>query len=653
MPVVVPASGPGGGWGRSPWDQGRAPPGEDQSGGPAEIDDLFAKDLALSHTSQRIRQILDRKREREIGGWPPVRRFLHIMFHKPFSLRARVYMAFSTAVLLLFLIVFMIDTMPQYRVREDWRRLADLVNLTTSSVFAAEWVLRFYAYPRPLRYLIQPLTLLDVLGIFPGFIPYRSGRHGYLGQLKWLRALQILRVLRVLRLASYSVELYVTMRTMRKSLVQIMIVMIVILVAMLTACFLLFFAENDALDTARVEWLRKNRGVSEVSPFQNVFFCLYWGFVTITTVGYGDYTPVSPWGQVIACFTMFVGVFTIVFPTSIISNNFAAEWAAFQAARRLEEERDLRDRNQAGRHELHCLYSYAAMPYKGNDGNSSSSTSEHPSSTSPGPEESQAECPSPDPSPAPPAPLPSAHQVLQDPGPGEYGGGRLGGVSVRTGPQEYAQIIDVMRRVEKDLGVPNMALGGTEVSGAVNQSLLIGALHSRLYNKALTALCERMALVVLEGAEDPTLDAVVEALQQRPATDSGVRARIHGRRLTTLEFNALEFVLAPHLPAEQPLPPQEAAPAAAGEKRGGMGRASTHASIWAHHRPGQRARQRLRARLHGAANRLSLSRTGTQASSFGVDSPLPLRLSSTTPTGPRMVAVSVASSSSDDSGGGT
>ncbi|KAJ2156108.1 hypothetical protein GGH15_005629, partial [Coemansia sp. RSA 562] len=104
--------------------------------------------------------------------------------------------------------------------------------------------------------------------------------------------------------------------------------MMVIVVVLLTGCFLLFFAENDSLDRTAVKWMRKNQGVNEVSPFQNIFFCLYWGFVTITTVGYGDYTPVSPWGQVIASVTMFVGVFTIVFPTSIISNNFASEWEA-------------------------------------------------------------------------------------------------------------------------------------------------------------------------------------------------------------------------------------------------------------------------------------------------------------------------------------
>ncbi|KAJ1670594.1 hypothetical protein GGF38_001415, partial [Coemansia sp. RSA 25] len=287
------------------------------------IEDFFPENLDIEHASRKIRRILYRKREQKIANWPFIRRYLHITFYEPSSMRARIYMGFSTLVVLLFLIVFMIDTFPQYRIREQWRDIAANVNLATALFFAVEWVLRFYSFPRPYRYIFQPLTIIDLLGIVPAFIYYTQSGQNSFGHAKWLRALQVLRVLRVLRLAEYSVEMYVTVRTLRKSLFQILVVMMIIVLFLLTACFLLFYAENDSLDVANVRWLRKNHGVVEPSPYQNVFFCLYWGFVTVTTVGYGDYTPVSPWGQVIACFTMIIGVFTIVFPTSIISNNFA------------------------------------------------------------------------------------------------------------------------------------------------------------------------------------------------------------------------------------------------------------------------------------------------------------------------------------------
>ncbi|KAJ1798980.1 hypothetical protein LPJ75_006746, partial [Coemansia sp. RSA 2598] len=243
-------------------------------------------------------------------------------------------------------------TLPQYRIQAHWRNIARSVNLATALFFAVEWLLRLYSAQNPVKYIFNPLSILDLLGIIPGFVYFTNDNANFLGRAKWLRALQVLRVLRVLRLTEYSVELYVTIRTLRKSLFQIVVVMMVIVILLLTACFLMFFAENDSLDIEKVQWLRKNHGVTEVSPFQNVFFCLYWGFVTITTVGYGDYTPVSPWGQVIACITMFMGVFTIVFPTSIISNNFSSEWDAFHKAQKIHEQRVLQQEYQHKRRDL-------------------------------------------------------------------------------------------------------------------------------------------------------------------------------------------------------------------------------------------------------------------------------------------------------------
>ncbi|KAJ1929277.1 hypothetical protein FBU59_007061, partial [Linderina macrospora] len=272
-------------------------------------------------------------------------------------------MAFSTMVLLLFLIVFMLNTMPQYRVKPHWPRFSENINLGTAIYFGVEWLMRFYAYPHPKRYIFEPMSLIDLLSVVPAYATYDPSLGISFGRAKWLRALQILRILRIMRIAEYSVELYVIVRTLKKSLTQILIVMLVITIVMLTACFLMFFSENDYLDVASGQWMRKNRGVVEVSPFQNVFYCLYWGFVTVTTVGYGDLTPVSPWGQVVACLTMVMGVFTVVFPTSIISTNFANEWAAFHKAQKLHQRALLQRETENRRLQLARIWNDANRDY--------------------------------------------------------------------------------------------------------------------------------------------------------------------------------------------------------------------------------------------------------------------------------------------------
>ncbi|KAJ2081868.1 hypothetical protein H4R24_002025 [Coemansia sp. RSA 988] len=540
------------------------------------IDDLFPEDPSVVRATQRIRQIIYRKREQEVSGWSPLRRNLHIIFYEPSSMRARFYIGFSTAVLLLFLIVFMIDTLPQYRIRAQWRRIADLVNLVTASFFAAEWLLRFYSFRRRMMYLFQPLTLIDVLGIFPGFIPYTTGEVGYFGQVKWLRALQVLRVLRILRLTEYSVELYVTVRTLRKSLMQIIIVMMVIFIVLLTACFLMFFAENDSLDRTTVQWMRKKSGVEEVSPFQNVFFCLYWGFVTITTVGYGDYTPVSPWGQVIACVTMFMGVFTIVFPTSIISNNFASEWEAFHKAQKLHEQRQLQRENRNKRRELTRLWSYANQTYD------ESMHAERVPAGDPGNEESRLGHRSSD-SGSEGSAIHHSNSIeseesrmLQREEMGAWGEQQIqqhvpnpvhsnrGGLSIvgashtpnslpgnspvfvgdaKIGPTQYSHILNISKKVEKDLGIPGINLGDIDMDNEINQNLVVSAMYSKLYNEAYTTLAERMVLRLIEHLDLGSIDDVAEFLQYHPGSEGMIRSWPHDNKLTMLEYKLLGYVL--------------------------------------------------------------------------------------------------------------
>ncbi|KAJ1792449.1 hypothetical protein LPJ59_004839 [Coemansia sp. RSA 2399] len=492
----------------------------------AQLKDLFPEDPQVIDATRRT------------ANWGPTRRFLHTTFYEPSSMRARAYMAFSTSVVLLFLIVFMIDTFPQYRIQAHWRKIADTVNLATAAYFALEWVLRFYAFRRPTRYLLEPMTIIDLLGVVPGFIYYTSDSVSSFGKVKWLRALQVLRVLRLLRLTEYSIELYVTVRTLKRSAGQILVVMMVIVSLLLTACFLLFFAENDSLDVANVQWLRISHGTPEVSPFQNVFFCLYWGFVTITTVGYGDYTPVSPWGQVIACLTMLMGVFTIVFPTSIISNNFATEWEAFRKAQKLHEQRKLQREYERKRRGLVKAWSYATHTYDGTTNNIDTQTYDDDL-------EKSGEEP------------PVATQVhYEDQLPYQPTRSRISfGIdapehsdntdpdNMKMGPLEYGRIVDVGKKVEHDLGIPGAAIDDINSDSSVNKNLAVSAMYSKLYNDAFTSLCERMLGRMIEYNELGSTEEIVDFIQTQPSTTNFVRSWPHDKKLSVLEHKLLCYVL--------------------------------------------------------------------------------------------------------------
>ncbi|KAI9471224.1 hypothetical protein LPJ79_001617 [Coemansia sp. RSA 1821] len=575
------------------------------------LDDIFPEDPAVIHASQRIRRIIYRKREQEIARWPRLRRNLHIIFYEPSSLRARLYMGFSVLVLLLFLIVFMIDTFPQYRMQQRWRHISRLVNLTTAAFFAAEWVLRFYSFRRPTRFLFQPLSIVDVIGIVPGFITYSSSDVPYYGSVKWLRALQVLRILRVLRLTEYSVELYVTLRTLRKSLSQILVVMTAIIVVLLTACFLLFYAETDGLDEANVEWLRKKHGVTEVSPFQNVFFCLYWGFVTITTVGYGDYTPASPWGQVIACITMFMGVFTIVFPTSIISNNFASEWEAFRKAQKIHEHRILQRENQKKRQELARLWSDANQLFDRNNSTMSGNEEEDVEYMSPvrssygntveSNQEKHGSAPSIVGERRRPNKQASYSRAASAPN------DSASSMEIpNIGPVEYSQLINISKKVEQDLGIPGITLGDINNDSEVNQNLVVSAMYSRLYNDAYTSLCERLILRLVENHGFSTIEQVVDFIEYHPGSESTVKSRQQEAKLSVLEYKLLNYVFS-NLHGRLRADKEHEFPNVAPKDYAQPAQHSQNA------RHGHRFKRRFKSRLHRVTDRLALSNEPTKS----------------------------------------
>merc|ERR1712190_669602 len=60
----------------------------------------------------------------------------------------------------------------------------------------------------------------------------------------------------------------------------------------------------------------------EVSPFRSIPYALWWVFVTMTTVGYGDYAPTTPLGKVIGILLFYAGIILLALPIGVLSKNF-------------------------------------------------------------------------------------------------------------------------------------------------------------------------------------------------------------------------------------------------------------------------------------------------------------------------------------------
>ena len=156
------------------------------------------------------------------------------------------------------------------------------------------------------RYMFTPSALIDLLAIFPAYRP--------------LRVLRIFVLFRVLKLLRYT-----------KSINQFMEVLSNKKFELLTLLFLLFFVVMTAGIAIYVMEEEQNPNID------SLFDALYWALVTISTVGYGDISPVTPQGRSISILVIVLGIAMISFATSVIVSAFSEKLSELKENRIVEQ----------------------------------------------------------------------------------------------------------------------------------------------------------------------------------------------------------------------------------------------------------------------------------------------------------------------------
>ena len=124
-----------------------------------------------------------------------------------------------------------------------------------------------------------------------------------------LRSFRFIRIFRIFKLFSFINEGYMLMRSLQKSLTKIAVYFLFVLILDICLGTLMFMVENGQPDT----------------QFTDLATSVYWAIVTMTTVGYGDITPVTPIGRLLSALVMLLGYTIIAVPTGIVTANIIDE----------------------------------------------------------------------------------------------------------------------------------------------------------------------------------------------------------------------------------------------------------------------------------------------------------------------------------------
>lgn len=172
--------------------------------------------------------------------------------------------------------------------------------------FTAEYVLRIYCSPNPRSYVLSVFGIIDLLSILPMFIAFFFPHFQYA---IIIRSLRLMRVFRVLKLFNFLTEGNLLLKSLVASGRKILVFFLFVVLLVICLGTTMYMVECNEPDTA----------------FTDVPSSIYWAVVTLTTVGYGDITPVTAIGRFLSALVMLMGYTILAVPTGIVSATMIQE----------------------------------------------------------------------------------------------------------------------------------------------------------------------------------------------------------------------------------------------------------------------------------------------------------------------------------------
>lgn len=170
-----------------------------------------------------------------------------------------------------------------------------LMRFMTADLKLKKGALSFVIYP------FTPMAIIDLLCILPSLTILSSG----LRILKVFRLMRTLRVFRVFKAVRYSKSIRIIRGVFEKQKKPLIAVGVLAAVYILVSALVIFNVEPDS--------------------FRSYFDAIYWATVSLTTMGYGDISPVTTIGRLVTIISSVFGIAIIALPSGIITAGFMRE----------------------------------------------------------------------------------------------------------------------------------------------------------------------------------------------------------------------------------------------------------------------------------------------------------------------------------------
>ncbi len=236
--------------------------------------------------------------------FPPWRVRLHEIIFEADDTAGKVFDIALLLAILASVLVIVLDSVQS--IRTSYHGLFVGLEWFFTVLFTVEYVLRIIAVRRPIRFIFSFYGLVDLLSILPTYLGLLvPGTQN----LMVIRMLRMLRIFRVLKLVQFMGEAQALRHAFYQSRHKIGVFLTTVLIIITIMSAVMFMVESSAGN----------------EDFSSLPQAMYWAVVTMTTVGYGDITPITTLGKLLSAIMMLIGYSLIIVPAGILSAQIATE----------------------------------------------------------------------------------------------------------------------------------------------------------------------------------------------------------------------------------------------------------------------------------------------------------------------------------------
>ncbi|XP_069488714.1 potassium voltage-gated channel subfamily A member 10 [Ambystoma mexicanum] len=238
----------------------------------------------------------------------------------------------SVLVIVISILIFCVETMPEFRDEKDLHSFKDRDNSTVTVPMAStfsdpffvietaciiwfsfELAVRFIVCPSTSEFFRNIMNTIDIVSIIPYFVTLiteliqqtePTGQQNM--SLAILRIIRLVRVFRIFKLSRHSKGLQILGQTLKASMRELGLLIFFLFIGVILFSSAVYFAEVDEPQT----------------QFTSIPDGFWWAVVTMTTVGYGDMCPITVGGKMVGTLCAIAGVLTIALPVPVIVSNF-------------------------------------------------------------------------------------------------------------------------------------------------------------------------------------------------------------------------------------------------------------------------------------------------------------------------------------------